>query len=213
MEIKANKSVRFGGDTDLKFSKLSEKLGRSKQELFGQMVDYFHKSQKDPGDLNDELLKKELGQGINRIISFIKTQEKEALTPLLADQRELTRSLAKLQAQFGKFFRFDKEDYATGYYTRTQEARQEESRELLEKQEDLENKYTEMAATLSKLLSETRTHQNQENTHRESKSVLKAKFRALLDTYIQQREALNTLTNGRAVKDLQEHMRTQVENL
>src|ERR1051326_3064941 len=116
MEVKANKSVRFNSDTDLKFSKLSDKLGRSKQELFGQMVDYFYKSKKDPADLNDELLKKELGQGINRIISFIKTQEKEALTPMMADQRQLQRQLTGLLEQFSAFFHFDEQLALIGHH-------------------------------------------------------------------------------------------------
>ncbi len=70
-----------------------------------------------------------------------------------------------------------------------------------------------MAQTLQNLLSETRTYQNEGKTHREDKKALKAKFRAILDSYIQQREALNNLTQGRAVKDLQEQARTQVNNL
>lgn len=213
MEKLANKSVRFGGDTDLKFSKLSEKLGRSKQELFGQMVDYFYKSQKDPGDLNDELLKKELGQGINRIISFIKTQEKEALTPILADGRELKRALTSLHQQVSGLFGYDEEGYIEGFYAETQDLRHREAKLLGEQQEILYKHQQNMAAELQKLLSEARTYQSEGKAHRQGKNALKAKFRALLDTYIQQREALNALTNGRAVKDLQEHIRSQVENL
>jgi hypothetical protein len=213
MEAKANKSVRFGTDTDLKFSKLAEKLGRSKQELFGQMVDYFYKSKKDPTDLNDELLKKELGQGINRIISFIKTQEKEALTPIMADGRELQRNLTFLMGQVNRFFNVDPKNIARGFYLDSQQERTKENTDLVKKQEALEKQQQEMVVELKKLLSETRTYQDGVNTHREGKGALKAKFRAILDNYIQQREALNTLTQGRAVKDLQEHSRSQVENL
>ena len=213
MDVKANKSVRFGGDTDLKFSKLSEKLGRSKQELFGQMVDYFYKSQKDPGDLNDEMLKKELGQGINRIISFIKTQEKEALTPIMADQRQLQRSLATLHEQFRGLFSFDEEDFVHGFYPDSQSERKEENEALLKKQQDLEIQYKQMSATLRDLLSETRTHQSEGKSHRETKNVLKAKFVALLDHYILHREQLNAITQGRLIRELQEHVRSQVDNL
>ena len=213
MDKIANKSVRFGGDTDLKFSKLSEKLGRSKQELFGQMVDYFYKSQKDPGDLNDEMLKKELGQGINRIISFIKTQEKEALTPIMADGRQLQRELTKLMEQFDAFFNFDQENYIHGFYLDSQAKRQDEGQNLASQQDKLYQHQREMAAELQKLLSETRTYQNDRKAHQQGRSVLKSKFRAILDSYMQQRDALNTLTQGRAVKDLQENVRSQVDNL
>lgn len=206
METKASKSVRFNSDTDLKFSKLSEKLRRSKQELFGQMVDYFYKSKKDPGDLNDELLKKELGQGINRIIAFIKTQEKEALTPLMVEQRELQRSLVGFREQFEGLFSFDEQHYVHGYYLKTQQERQKENMTLLEKQEN-------MAAMLENMLSETRSYQKAQKIRHEEKNVLKGQFRALLETYIQQREALNALTQGRAVKDLQEHIRSQLDQL
>lgn len=213
MEAKASKSVRFNFDTDLKFSKLSEKLGRSKQELFGQMVDYFYKSKKDPGDLNDELLKKELGQGINRIIAFIKTQEKEALTPLMVEQRELQRSLAGFREQFEGLFSFDEQHYVHGYYLKTQQERQKENKTLLEKQEEFEEQQENMAAMLENLLAETRSYQKAQKAQREEKDALKGRFRALLETYIQQREALNALTQGRAVKDLQEHLRSQVDQL
>lgn len=213
METKANKSVRFGTDTDLKFSKLAEKLGRSKQELFGQMVDYFYKSKKDPGDLNDELLKKELGQGINRIISFIKTQEKEALTPIMADGRELQRNLTFLMGQVHRFFNVDPKNIARGFYLDSQRERAKENTDLVQKQGALEKQQKDMATELQKLLSEIRTYQNQVKAHQEGKNALKAKFRALLDSYIQQREVLTVLTSGRVVKELQENFRSQVDNL
>jgi len=213
MEVKASKSVRFDSDTDLKFSKLSEKLGRSKQELFGQMVDYFYKSKKDPADLNDELLKKELGQGINRIISFIKTQEKEALTPMMADQRELQRSLTHLIEQFNAFFNFDEQRYIHGFYIKSQGERQKEGQNLVQQQEKLYQQQQGMALELQKLLSEAQSYQNEGRTYRQGKNALKAKFRVILDSYIQQRESLNTLTQGRAIRDLQEQSRSQVDNL
>lgn len=213
MEVKANKSVRFNSDTDLKFSKLSEKLGRSKQELFGQMVDYFYKSKKDPGDLNDEMLKKELGQGINRIIAFIKTQEKETLTPLLADQRETQQALVAFYQQFVAFFSVDDERYVHGFYSESQDKRRTENQKLLANQQELNRQQQEMAVNLQNLLSEARSYQKQVNDHLESKGALKDKFSALLEGYIQQRDALNMLTQGRAVRDLQDQVRQQLLNL
>src|SRR5690606_31253613 len=62
------KSVRFTEAVDGRLTLLARKLGRTKRELFMQMVDYFYKSKKDPADLNDEVLKKELSNGINRIL-------------------------------------------------------------------------------------------------------------------------------------------------
>ncbi|WP_430613148.1 BfmA/BtgA family mobilization protein [Flavobacterium sp. JP2137] len=58
---------------------------RSKNELFTQMVDYFYRSKKDPSDVGDEVLKKDLSSGLNRIISIIKQQEKDFLLPMFTD--------------------------------------------------------------------------------------------------------------------------------
>lgn len=206
MEVKANKSVRFDSDTDLKFSKLSEKLGRSKQELFGQMVDYFYKSKKDPADLNDELLKKELGQGINRIISFIKTQEKEALSPMLADLAQLQRTLTRLNGQYEQFFQSDDQQQVSGFFIHTQ-------RRLLKEHQAQQQQQQEMAQMLQNLLAETRSHQNEVKTQLDAKKGLKAKFMAILEHYMGQREVLNALTQGRLIKELQENARSQVTNL
>jgi len=62
------KSVRFTKEIDERLAVLSRKLGRTKRMLIIQMVDYFYKSKKDPADLNDEVLKKELSSGVNRIL-------------------------------------------------------------------------------------------------------------------------------------------------
>lgn len=206
MEVKANKSVRFDSDTDLKFSKLSEKLGRSKQELFGQMVDYFYKSKKDPADLNDELLKKELGQGINRIISFIKTQEKEALSPMLADLAQLQRALSQLSQQQSRFFQVSDDEKIEGFFAVTQRRQMKEYKEDQEKQ-------AEIAKTLTYLLAETQSHQKQVRAQFEEKEGLKAKFIRILDHYALQREALNAITQGRLIKELKDNAHSQVNNL
>jgi len=52
--------------------KKSLKLGRPKKLVVIQMVNYFYGTKKDPIDFNDELLKKELVNGVSRIISFFK---------------------------------------------------------------------------------------------------------------------------------------------
>jgi hypothetical protein len=46
------------------------------------MVDYFHKSKKDPADLNDEILKNTLMKNHQQYIGFIKTQENMLLVPM-----------------------------------------------------------------------------------------------------------------------------------
>ena len=78
-------SIRYPREVDVKMEKLVQQLRRSKKDLFCQMVDYFYRSKKDPSDPGDELLKRELSSGINRILSFIKQQEKDFLLPLFTD--------------------------------------------------------------------------------------------------------------------------------
>ncbi|MBS0027255.1 BfmA/BtgA family mobilization protein [Chitinophaga sp. 22321] len=99
-------SIRYPQEIDEKMEKLAKNLSRSKKELFCQMVDYFYRSKKDPADPGDEVLKKELSAGVNRIISFIRQQEKDFLLPLFTDaaslktasskQKELLEGIAKL---------------------------------------------------------------------------------------------------------------------
>jgi len=81
MEKWKEKSIRFPQKSDDKLSALVLKFGRSKKLFLVQMIDYFYRSKKDPADSGDEILKRELSYGINRILSFIKQQEKDLLIP------------------------------------------------------------------------------------------------------------------------------------
>lgn len=82
---KDTNSIRYSQEVDVKMEKLAKSFRRSKKELFCQMVDYFYRSKKDPADPGDELLKRELSSGVNRILSFIKQQEKDFLLPVFTD--------------------------------------------------------------------------------------------------------------------------------
>ncbi len=93
------KTIRFPVLTDQKLQKLAEKTGLTKIDFFIAMVDYFYKSKKDPRDLNDELLKKELVKRTDTIISFIKTMEEELLRPFKACER-----ISSSQSGIIKFF-------------------------------------------------------------------------------------------------------------
>ncbi|WP_222539503.1 BfmA/BtgA family mobilization protein [Pedobacter polysacchareus] len=83
------KSIRYPMAVDAKLESLSLKFGRSKKLFFEQMVDYFHKSKKDPTDLNDEVLKKELSSGVSRIISFVRKLESDFLLPVFSNSGKL----------------------------------------------------------------------------------------------------------------------------
>lgn len=92
------KTVKFSKTTDEKFITISRALGRSKRELFSQMVDYFYKNKKDPTDLNDDILKNTLSRSHKTYIGFIKNQEdlllipmKEAMDKMIANQKDIVR--------------------------------------------------------------------------------------------------------------------------
>jgi len=95
------KSVRYSKATDEKLEKISVKLGRPKKLVVIQMVNYFYGTKKDPIDFNDELLKKELVNGVSRIISFFKKQEKDFLLPMFTDSNGLT-IIAKEHTEYFK---------------------------------------------------------------------------------------------------------------
>ncbi|WP_156307941.1 BfmA/BtgA family mobilization protein [Sphingobacterium endophyticum] len=80
-KIEKNRSVKFSLQVDTKLDNLARKLGRTKRALVIQMIDYFFSTKKDPADINDHALRNQLSQGINRILSFIKQQEKDLLVP------------------------------------------------------------------------------------------------------------------------------------
>lgn len=100
MEQWKEKSIRFPQKSDDKLSALVLKFGRSKKLFLVQMIDYFYRSKKDPADSGDELLKRELSYGINRILSFIKQQEKDLLIPSMNLVTENFRLLNLFQEKF-----------------------------------------------------------------------------------------------------------------
>lgn len=101
------KTIRFPIAADSKLQKMAEKCGLTKIDFFIAMVDYFYKSKKDPRDLNDELLKKELVKRSDNIIGFIRTQESDLLIPTKKDvERQLklqTSMMDILNSQFLPF--------------------------------------------------------------------------------------------------------------
>ena len=94
------KTLRFSDETDRKLTQLSQKFGRSKFAIFNLMVDYFYRTNKDPGDMSDELLKKTLVKNHDIYTGFIRMQEKVLLVPLHQNVEKMIRN----QEQIVKFF-------------------------------------------------------------------------------------------------------------
>lgn len=91
-------TIKYPPSLDQKFTKVASALGLSKRELFARMVEYFHRTKKDPSDINDELLKNTLSKSHKAYTSFIKAQEtlllipmKESMDRMIANQRDIVK--------------------------------------------------------------------------------------------------------------------------
>ena len=184
-EIETN-SIRYPKETDDKMQKLSKTLRRSKKELFCQMVDYFYRSKKDPADPGDEMLKRELSSGINRILSFIKQQEKDFLLPLFSDSGNLkTTSFRQMEILEGI------------------------ARHLLgesEKTTVLTNRSDQIINGIKHLISKQKEKEKE-------KELLKEQFSQLLDYYIAEREEMGWSTAGTKKEELMTHVKNSLKSL
>jgi len=177
------KSVRYPEVTDQKFEKIALKLGRTKRQVFIQMVDYFYKSKKDPMDLNDELLKNTLLKNHQQYIGFIKTQENMLLVPM----KILMDKIGESQLQI--INRFNTEVLTHNV-------------DVLNNQHALASMFGEIGRLMDAIL------QSQKN-----KETLKAQFISILDVYIKSREAFTMMTSGREKEELVAVTKEQVQLL
>jgi hypothetical protein len=166
------RSVRYPVVVDQKFEKIALKLGRTKRQVFIQMVDYFYKSKKDPMDLNDELLKNTLLKNHQQYIGFIKTQENMLLVPMKIWMDKIGES----QRQIIDFF--NKEVLTHNV-------------DVINNQYDLAGMMAEVARLMEAIL------QSQK-----SKETLKAQFMSILEAYIKAREAFTMMTAAREKEEL-----------
>jgi hypothetical protein len=177
------RSVRYPITVDQKFEKIALKLGRTKRQVFIQMVDYFYKSKKDPADLNDELLKNTLLKNHQQYIGFIKTQENMLLLPIKA-----------LVERIGESQRQVIESFNTEVLTHNVD--------VLNNQHALAAMSGEVARLMEAIL------QSQK-----SKETLKVQFLSILEGYIRLREAFTMMTSGREKEELINSVKEQVRLL
>ena len=166
------RSVRYPIVVDQKFEKIALKLGRTKRQVFIQMVDYFYKSKKDPIDLNDELLKNTLLKNHQQYIGFIKTQENMLLVPMKIWMDKIGESQLQIIDRFN-----------TEVLTH--------NADVLTNQHDLAAMMGEIARLMDAIL------QSQK-----SKEMLKAQFMSILEAYIKAREAFTMMTAAREKEEL-----------
>ena len=177
------RSVRYPLITDQKFEKIALKLGRTKRQVFIQMVDYFYKSKKDPVDLNDELLKNTLLKHHQQYVGFIKTQENMLLIPIKALLDRIGESQRQVIDRFNS--------------------------ELLQHNVAILNNQHAQTAVFDEIgrLMEAILQSQQ------SREMLKAQFVSILEGYIRSREAFTIMTSGREREELIASVKEQVKLL
>lgn len=177
------KSVRYSAAVDEKFEKIAHKLGRTKRQVFIQMVDYFYKSKKDPSDLNDELLKNALMKSHKDYIGFIRKQEEMLLIPIKTEMERVAESqdeiIQRFDAQIAKA-----------------------NANLLSNQNELVRKFRDTDALMETI------RKNQRD-----KQLLKAQFLYILDSYIKSRDSFGMMTPGREKEELIAATKMQVNLL
>jgi hypothetical protein len=174
------RSVRYPVTVDQKFEKIALKLGRTKRQVFIQMVDYFYKSKKDPLDLNDELLKNALMKNHQQYIGFIKSQENILLIPMKTEMDRVSVSQGKIIDRFNS--------------------------EVLKHNVDMINKqnvHDQKLNAIGVMMETIRKNQK-------SKEALKAQFLFILDSYIKSRDAFGMMTSGREKEELISVTKAQV---
>jgi hypothetical protein len=101
MDKPKDTTVRVAAELAPRLVKLAQLHGLSQKELLAEMVGYFERSQADPRaggkgeSLSDQLSK--LDKRVDRVIGFIREQEKAILKPLRDEVRVLSCRVATRQ--------------------------------------------------------------------------------------------------------------------
>ena len=177
------RSVRYPLPVDEKLVKIALKLGRTKRQVFIQMVDYFYKSKKDPLDLNDELLKNALMKNHKDYIGFIRKQEDMLLIPIKTEMDRMVASQIKIIDRFNG--------------------------EVLKHNVDVLNKQNVHDQKLSAIALMMETIQKS----LKSKEQLKMQFLHILDSHIKSRDAFGLMTSGKEKEELISVTKAQVSLL
>jgi len=177
------RTVKYSVQDDAKFEKIALKLGRSKRQVFSQMLDYFYRSKKDPLDLNDELLKNTILRGQKEYIGFIRTQEKDLLIPIKKDGRWIAESLKEIRDCFDQqVLRHNKL--------------------VITNQQDQVKMLTALNTAVAGMIGRS-----------ETRGRLKEKFLFILNSYIRERDTLGMMSSSREKEDLAGRFLKQIDLL
>lgn len=183
------RTIKYDAQTAQKIDRLALKLGRPKRLVFAQMVDYFHRSKKDPMDVNDELLKNTLLKQHRDYIGFIRTQENDLLVPMKTEVDRMTRS----QKNIIDFFN----------------GQAKHNKVMLTAQQEVMKGVTAYNDILSGVSSGIKAMSDR----LETKELIKRKFLYILENYIRSREAFGMMTPAREKEELVQRTKKQIELL
>ena len=172
-----------------KMERIALKLGRPQRLVFVQMVDYFHRSKKDPLDVNDELLKNTLLKQHKDYIGFIRTQENDLLIPIKRAVDRMTRSQKNII------------DFFNGLQKHNRVVL-EVDREMLAGQKNHSDIMEKVVGSLNGI-----------SAKMESKETLKEKFRYILEGYIRSRDSFGMMTSAKEKDELVRKTKKQIDLL
>ncbi|MDB4926562.1 BfmA/BtgA family mobilization protein [Mucilaginibacter sp.] len=178
-----NKTLRFSSETDEKLGKLAEKFGLSKFQFFNRMVEYFHRTKKDPADINDEFLKSTLVKNHDTYIRFIRTQEENILIPVKTEVDRMIQSQIKIL------------DFFNNHVLKA-------NKEMLHNQQMQMNKFSDTDRLLKMITDKL-----------EAKEALKLKFLYILNNYSKARESLGFTSSAKDKEDLIHQAKQQIAKI
>nr|WP_305852148.1 BfmA/BtgA family mobilization protein [Sphingobacterium sp. HMA12] len=183
------RTIKYDAQTAVKMERIALKLGRPQRLVFAQMVDYFHRSKKDPLDVNDELLKNTLLKQHRDYIGFIRTQENDILIPIKREVDRMTRS----QKNIVDFFNSQQKHNKVVL---------EVDRDMLDGQKSLTDIIKMALGSLDGISANIAT-----------KEALKDQFRYILENYIRTRDGFGMMTSAKEKEELVRVTRKQIDLL
>ncbi len=186
---KTLRTIKYDTQTAQKMERIALKLGRPQRLVFAQMVDYFHRSKKDPKDVNDELLKNTLLKQHRDYIGFIRTQENDLLIPIKREVDRMTRSQKNIV------------DFFNGQQKHNKVVL-EVDREMLDGQKRLTDIIKLALGSLDGI-----------SASLAKKESLKEQFRYILENYIRTRDGFGMMTPAKEKEELQRNTRKQIDLL
>lgn len=179
------KTVAISEGAHRKLSILSERLNRPKGQLVEECITYAHKLRVDPSNLKEGNPTEAIKTLRNDLVGFIRTQEKTKLQPLLD-----TLSIASQKITTGM----------------ASVPRREDLIKIIEAYDKLSNNYNAQQETLKKYESYLKTIYS-------TRIDLIKRFELILKNYIEERENINGMLEGKKIKELQSSYLSKVQNM